>query len=285
MEAITDLDDGNTILIGGADANPANYPANFYTNQGGSRCSGTIIGERVLSSAAHCVDNGGKATLKFRGVSFTGTCTHHPDYKNNKTADWALCVLDQTIAGFKFEKILTDLSVIKVGSTVELTGYGCTQEGGSGGNDGKFRIGRIKVKRLPSGNNNDTVTEGDVALCYGDSGGSAYYYANNDRYMFANNSRGDIKRVSYLSSFTGSFKSWASVWAAQKDVKICGLHADAEGCRLTSSPLPSSLPESSKSPTPPAPSARPPLPSSVPPIPEGLSCKQAFSQIWSCLFG
>ena len=118
-------------------------------------------------------------------------------------------------------------------ATVRLTGYGCVQPGGGGGNDGVFRIGNARVTRLPSGSNNDTVTSGGAALCFGDSGGAAYVLDDNGgRRIFGINSRGDIRTTSYLSStYTASFRNFVASWAQSNGQRICGVHADAPGCR------------------------------------------------------
>lgn len=240
-------------LIGGDVADPSAYPANFYTSQGNSRCSGTILGNKVLSTAAHCVGNGRTATLNYNGETFTGTCTHHPDYRGNSTADWALCVLSKELPVLPYEKMIPDVSVIKVNDEVELTGFGCTDSSGNGGNDGKFRVGKAKVNRIPAGSSHDIITVG-AALCFGDSGGSPYYYVGAERWQFGNNSRGDIRTTSYLSSFTPTMQTWARQWATEKAVKICGMHPDATGCR----------------------NAEPPPPPSP--------CKLAYTKLGKCLF-
>lgn len=241
--AIPTVDDSaqQKTLIGGTVADIKNYPANFYTSQGNSKCSGTLIGERVLSTAAHCVGNGKTAQLAYNGVTYSGVCTHHPDYKTNDTADWALCVMDKPVPVVAYENVIPDIALLKVGDTVELTGFGCTNPDGSGGNDGSFRFGRVAIKDLPSGTNHDVHTVGSVALCFGDSGGSAYFYQGENRYQFANNSRGDIHKESWLSSFTINFKTWATKWQADKSVDICGMSALAKGCRGTKPPEPPSL--------------------------------------------
>ncbi len=140
-------------LINGKEAALTDFPSSIYMSTNGSRCSSTLIGEQVLLTAAHCVSNGGKATFKKADILYSGKCTHHKDYQGNDTADWALCILDKPVANTTFENVLTKSDVIKVGTTILLSGYGCTYAGGWGGNDGKLRIGTAKVIRIPSGKN------------------------------------------------------------------------------------------------------------------------------------
>ncbi|NCX94665.1 MAG: hypothetical protein EBX40_08315, partial [Gammaproteobacteria bacterium] len=123
-------------------------------------------------------------------------------------------------------------------------GMGCVKQGGGGGNDDVFRIGEAQVTRLPVANN-DIVTQGNVALCFGDSGGSVFWKDPQGIYKVAGvNSRGDIRTTSYLSAvFTKDAKSFYSSWASQNKTTICGLSVDAKNCRgQNNEPDPSPVP-------------------------------------------
>lgn len=243
----------NERLINGAPADLGDWPASVYASMGSSRCTATVVGEKTLLIAAHCVSNGGTASFKAGGNSYSGKCTHAPDYDRaawethntaiihgqvpaievrNSTADWALCLISQPVTGVPFEVVNQDASRHVVGDNLTLTGYGCVRPGGGGGNDGVYRIGQAKITALPSGNSNDIVTKGGAALCFGDSGGPAFYVSGQNRWVVSVNSRGDIKTTSYLSSVsTGPAKAFFSSWASSKGVTICGIHATATGCR------------------------------------------------------
>ena len=179
----TDL---NAELIGGGVVTPEEYPGVFYTRQGNSRCTGTVIGSRVVASAAHCMSNGGSLELTHAGKTYRGKCTHAPEYRNNSTADWALCLLSEEIPDAIAESINIDTARLKIGGEIVLMGYGCVQNGGGGGNDGKLRTGRAPISRLPSGTNYDIVTKGKSALCYGDSGGPSFYVDTETGDAFSN---------------------------------------------------------------------------------------------------
>jgi hypothetical protein len=232
------------VLIGGDPVTAAEYPGVFYTSQGNSRCTGTLIGAQVVASAAHCMSNGGGISLSYKGKNYSGTCTHAPQYRGNSTADWALCKLSEPIPDAIAEAINTEKERPKVGDYIRLMGFGCVQQGGGGGNDGTLRSNMAKVTSLPSGTNYDTITKDRAALCYGDSGGPSFVYdAAGKRYQLAINSRGDIRTTSYLSTISAPpAVAFYSNWSADNGVKICGLHPDATGCR-SEGPPPPRLPE------------------------------------------
>ncbi len=214
-------------LIGGTIADPKDWPASPWVGN----CSSTIIGERVLLTAAHCVSNGGTKTFTLGATRYSGTCTHHTSYSNNSTADWALCLLASPVTGVPLESIASASEAsCNVGKKFLWTGYGCSRWGGT--IDGKFRTGNVTTTKCPSGTNYDTITRGSVALCSGDSGGGGFIvFEDGTRKVVGVNSRSNTTDISYVSStYTTSFTNWAMSWSGTKNVKICGLHADAKGC-------------------------------------------------------
>lgn len=217
----------NPLLIGGTIANPADWPASPWVGN----CSSTLIGEKVLLVAAHCTGNGATKNFTIGSTRYAAQCDHHPSYRSNNTADWALCVISTPITGVPFESLANTQDVsCAAGQSFLLTGYGCTRWGG--GTDGRFRTGRANATRCPSGTNYDTVTRGNVALCSGDSGGGAYIVdAEGKRKVVGVNSRSNTTDTSYVSStYSASFMNWARTWADGKGLKVCGMHADATGC-------------------------------------------------------
>lgn len=230
------------MLIGGKPADAAEWPASVYAKAGSSACSATLVGERVLFMASHCMPNGGTVNFTAHANAYKARCAHHPEYRNgkgNETADWALCLVDRPVTGVPFEVLGTAVPVA-LNQELLLSGYGCIKPGGGGGNDGIFRIGSASVKGLPGSKSYDIVTKGGAALCFGDSGGAAYRIQGKERHIVGVNSRGDISTMSYLPSVAlSSFTSWARAWAQDaNNVRICGLHDDAIGCRNGQPPAP-----------------------------------------------
>lgn len=216
------------VLINGVLANPVEWPASVWTRS----CSATVVGERSVILAAHCMDDGGSISFQVGPHYYTAKCTHAPGYKNEISDDWAYCLTDRSVVGIKYETVGTSKSA--VGKEVTLTGYGCTDSQGLGGNDGSFRVGVSRVTKNPSveARSSYLTTYGDGALCYGDSGGGAYSFVAGSRYLIGINSRGNIEDSSSLSAtHHNRHIEFALAWSAKNKTKICGIHKDAVNCR------------------------------------------------------
>jgi hypothetical protein len=220
------------VLIGGTPAPAADWPASVYARMGNAACSATVIGERTLLIASHCVSNGGTATFSVLSNQYRATCSHTPGYPSNSTYDWSLCLVDRPVTGIEYERLATSGDNLSTGTVLRLTGYGCIRSGGGGGNDGVFRIGTAPIVDLPSGSDADIVTRGQAALCYGDSGGAVYLEKDGVREIVGVNSRGNISTTSYLPAvYHSQFKAKIASWKVQSGQKICGIDTDAVRCR------------------------------------------------------
>lgn len=252
-------------LIGGREADPKDWPASVYARMGNSACTATVVGERVLIIASHCVAHGGTASFSIGANAYTSTCSRSPLYRQGTDHDLALCKISTPVRGIAFENVNQDASLIQVGREILLTGYGCIHEGGGGGNDGIFRIGEAKIIQLPSPY--DLVAQGKAALCFGDSGGAAYLYtddAKTRRVQVTTNSKGDIRTTSYLTSTSSQASiDFLKSWSTANSVSICGVSADAVGCRDAV--------------TPPQPSPGGPSPKPEP------GCRELYTKLGFCL--
>lgn len=230
-------------LRGARLANPKDWPASFYSVHAGGTCTSTLVGPRALLTAAHCVPNGAIVTVQLPGKVYKGTCTqsdlYSPSPGDGQSADWALCLMESDISVSRYETVNTDATRIRIGTELLLTGFGCTQDTGTG-SDGNYRIGEATVSALPSGSNNDMTTSGDVALCYGDSGGGAFLFldtAQKKRVQVSVNSRievlddGRLGKSSFLSSTsTMASQSFLKRWASANTADICGVTPSAKNC-------------------------------------------------------
>lgn len=225
-----------TNLINGQAADLRDFPASVDVRINGAGCTGTLIGERTMLIAAHCAANNSTATFSVGPNRFTSKCLQNAGFRNgDETADWSLCLVDRIVTGVAFEKVAVNANVCAANRKLLLTGFGCINSNngnGSGGNDGIYRVGESTIQSCPS-NTNDITTKNGAALCFGDSGGPAFLVAQDgSRQVVSVNSRGNIKDTSFLSAlFTNAAKTFIKQFQQQTGQKICGIDADARGCR------------------------------------------------------
>ncbi len=231
-------------VIGARVADPALYPASFYSSSGGGRCTSSLVAGNVLLTAAHCVADGGEIAIVIKGKRITGKCTHAPGYVSDDTSDWALCLMASAAPVKPFETVNTDAGRVIKGKDLRLTGFGCTEKNTTGGNDGIYREGEAVIVQVPSAQSNDIVTRASskktAVLCPGDSGGPAFIAVTADyklRYLASVNSRtemqgGLVLDTSYLSSVSSTDAlDFMKSWSKANGATICGLSPNAKNCR------------------------------------------------------
>jgi hypothetical protein len=231
---------GNFSIVGGEPAEPLDWPATFILNPPG--CTSTGIGERVILTAAHCVDDRARGKIALLSGTRIGiVCDRHPYFREgrqppqklNRTKDFALCLADTPLMGFPFERVGAPPSGVTRRGSIVLLGYGCTQAGGFDPDFGVLFTGPTMVDRLPaSADDVEYVTKSQIAGCGGDSGGGAYSSGDERRWLMAVVSRGNKRTTTWLpSTSVVAFVDWARSWSETNKVRICGLHGDAAGCR------------------------------------------------------
>lgn len=210
-------------------------------------CTSTLIGSRALITAAHCVPDGGRVSIRVEGEIFGGSCTRSSKYTNDDSADYAFCLLDADVVtpSLVYESINLDPQRLKLQERLLLTGFGCldiVNDKAVGGNDGVYRGGFVQITALPgnAGNERNTIlTKGaddpNTALCMGDSGGAAFLIdpVTNKRLFVSVNSRvRDTTKQSLLSSTSSAdAKEFFVAQFRAHDLKVCGESPEAKRCR------------------------------------------------------
>ena len=252
MKPIAKFDDqaADFKIINGTRAIPREWPGTFvFSDASGSGCTSTAIGPRVILTAAHCIPDRATGTIEMPSGSITQIeCERHPGYHDDVadddplwvqkgSPDFALCAASSDITDTIFETIDVSGAALKVDRPIHLLGFGCNAEGGSDGGFGVLYEGDALLRSVPMPPSYYLVTTGGAAVCFGDSGGDAYVFLNQDgkrRLLVGVNSRGNIADTSYLSSTSVSgFLKWAKKFATDRGVTICGLPPGATGCRQT----------------------------------------------------
>ncbi|MEQ8346580.1 MAG: trypsin-like serine protease [Sneathiellaceae bacterium] len=210
------------------------WPATLvFRNAAGGGCTATMVGQRAVLTAAHCIEDGAAGHVVHQGTRNRLVCSHHPAYPRDISADFALCIAAADLGDMPFEWLNTEPATLSMGKSITLLGYGCLTSGGEDRNFGTLYQGVAEIAEMP-GPDIYYLARGGAAVCFGDSGGGSFLATDepNERRLFAVNSRGDISRYSWLSGTANPlFVDWARAWAGTHDVKICGLHDEAQGCR------------------------------------------------------
>lgn len=216
--ALTDIAvAADNTLINGQPVPAGEYEEVVYISMSGSRCTATLVGERVIITAAHCVNNGQTATFQVKQNQYSSRCTRSSLYPG-QDHDVALCKTDRVVAGVKPASV--DAERLQIGERVTLLGYGCTRPGGGGGNDGTLRYGTAEVVGF---SNYDVVTQKGAALCFGDSGGPMM----RDKKIVGINSKGNIQDTSYnLQLALTQSISFMRGYAESNSVEICGVTSE-----------------------------------------------------------
>lgn len=211
-------------------------------------CTSTIVGDRVVITAAHCLVPEATMHVQFKEgeAPFNLECQAHPRFqREDLLADVALCLSDrrfETGEGFRFENLDLKISRLRPNSRVYLLGYGCRrfEDVKDPSKAGVLYGGVSIVNKLPLGTGDHILLKGSnggAVICPGDSGGAGYLLAANDkregpRSIVGINSgyRAD-DRISALTALVGPVAEFIRDWAADWNVTICGVHAGATNCR------------------------------------------------------
>lgn len=177
------------VLINGEEVPIADWPTVVRIQTGNAGCSATIVGPKVLATAAHCGTNGATSSFTLDGTRYEGKFQRSSLYPN-QDHDVAVIILNTAVPKEKVKIYASIGGTPTIGSKIWLMGYGCIRAGGGGGNDGKLRAGFATIRSFSG---YDVVSSDGAALCFGDSGGPGM--VTNDKakpVVMTINSKGNI---------------------------------------------------------------------------------------------
>jgi len=213
-------------LIGGVPVDPddpfVQGILKIKTDQSG--CTASLLGPRVMVSAAHCAKTGTSSVFQVQGKSYSTQNERSPVYEGGKDHDILLGLVDKPVEGIRYHSVAT--LPPKVGDEITLYGYGCINPGGGGGNDGILRVGKTEISSFA---NYDFITQrpGGVALCFGDSGGPGFVEVDGKKWQIGVNSKGNISDTSYLTDLSKHESlTFFTDFAKKHNVEICGVTKD-----------------------------------------------------------
>jgi hypothetical protein len=215
-------------LINGEEVSKDDWRSVVRIKVGNSGCSATVVGPKVVITAAHCGSNGATATFDLAGKSYSGKIERSSLYPG-KDHDQAVIILDQPVPKEDVKVFASIGGNPVVGGKIYLLGYGCTQAGGGGGNDGKLRAGLATIKGFSG---YGIISSEGAALCFGDSGGPAMVDSNKEKpILISTNSKGNIRDTNYtLSTVSNESKAFWSAMASKYSAVICGVNGTEEIC-------------------------------------------------------
>jgi hypothetical protein len=210
-------------LINGQPVTDGSFDQVVRIKTNGAGCTATIVGARVIITAAHCGETGKEAKFRFDGEEYTAKLTQSPLYPT-KDLDVSVGILDKDIIGANPASIG---GKAVIGEEITLLGYGCTKTDGTGGNDGVLRIGKAKITGWAGTYDIVSSTPGGAALCFGDSGGPAFLENSGKFELLGINSKGNIKDTNYNSRLDHKDSlDFLKKIAKDNKVDICGVNAN-----------------------------------------------------------
>jgi MYXO-CTERM domain-containing protein len=174
-------------VVGGETVEACVWPSTVSVNAWGS-CTGTLIHPRVVTTAAHCIEEG-RSLIHFGAnrntpgaFSVEARCEVGADGSKgaNTSRDWAYCILpeDERVAQIPVTPPLVGCEAerfLKPGTEAWVVGFGTTSaKGGGAGTKRQVSVLVNQLNKVAPG----TIDIGDAeqGACHGDSGGPLYVH-------------------------------------------------------------------------------------------------------------
>jgi len=214
------------LLIHGRVSRPNEFPEVVQIYNATSSCTATIVGPRVILTAAHCAQTNTNVTFTHEGVSYTAIITRSDRY-DSLDHDMALGLVDEFIS--------TKYGIVYgspgLGERIYLSGFGCTEF--QGPSDVRLRVGDSVVVSF-DGYDFVAEREDGAVLCFGDSGGPSFSYMfdpySEDHFVLGVNSKGNIKDRSLITRMDHQDSmAFLNSWSEKNGVEICGINRQCRG--------------------------------------------------------
>jgi hypothetical protein len=210
-------------------------------NQRTALCSATVVGKKVLLTAAHCGPSGASVKFKYNNANYTGTFTRSSLYPA-RDHDLAAVVVSSNIVGVSPRTV--GGAAVR-GTSVDILGYGCTVAGSN--SDGILTIGQMVISGF-AGFYMVTTSPDGVATCRGDSGGPAVLTEGGKKRLLGINALSNGEDLTYHTRLdVPESQDFLKDVARTQGVEICGINGvqcsdivdpgdDIPSCTLTATP-------------------------------------------------
>lgn len=180
-------------VVGGRDGGPAAASTLMVLNTRGGVCTGIVLSQRTILTAAHCTEGGVDLRVHWRDGSgepvliAPATVTFHPGFDakaiaaRRRSVDLALLRLPSPLPGRFAPATLLDGTLPRAGTPITLAGYGVSREG-EARTTGTYRSAALGAVE-PYGPGRILIWASDpetggkkpgAGACQGDSGGPIF---------------------------------------------------------------------------------------------------------------